>query len=117
MLHTHALADPKHCGVGWLGKHVGLVSFGISWGHGAGWKREAGLGILFGCATQAISLCPRWGKFLSPRKEMSRLEAQKGRKTDGASIRNALEWGHSSGPSRNPFILGILTKGLCPRHV
>lgn len=48
---------------------------------------------------------------------MSRLEAQKGRKTDEASIRNALEWGHSSGPSRNPFILGILTKGLCPRHV
>lgn len=22
MLHTHALADPKHCGVGWLGKHI-----------------------------------------------------------------------------------------------
>lgn len=80
-------------------------------------EREAGLGIFFGRITQAISLCPRWGKPLTPGKEMSRLEAQKGRKTDEASIRNALEWGHSSGPSRKPFILGILTKGLCPRHV
>lgn len=48
---------------------------------------------------------------------MSRLDAQKGKKTDEASITNALVWGHSSGPSGEPFVLRALTKGLCPRHI
>lgn len=60
MLYTHALTDPERCGIGLLDEHsMGSgkeACIGISWRDGAGWKRDAGLQIVFGHVKQAISL-------------------------------------------------------------
>lgn len=73
-----------------LGKEA---HFGISQRNAAEWKRVADLQSLFGHVKQFISLFRNRTNSLllhARGKEMSRLHAQKGKKTDDASIRNAL---------------------------
>lgn len=121
VLHTHALTDPKWCGVGLLdednlGSEEGAY-IRICWRDRERWKRAAGSQDLFGhvgktsCRPSPLvldgahsSLLPAHGKAMHKRER-------------NTSLRNALVWGRSSGPSREPCVHGVLTKGLCPRHI
>lgn len=124
MLHTHASTDPKHCGVGLVDEDnmgsVEEVCIGLpaEIGKGGNGMQAGRLPLaMYSRPPPFVHNEPNSSLLPASGKEMRGLDAQKGKKTKDASVRKALVWGHSSGPSREPFVPRALTKGLCPRHI